>query len=111
MKIKGITVVLYEKTLTGFDDFNCEVWEDVPVSVDNVLVTPIESNDIVNNYELNGRTAKYQLAIPKGDTHNWEDVRVDFFGTSFRTMGKPIKGIEENIPLAWNTKVYADYYE
>lgn len=111
MKIKGTTVVLYKKAKTGVDDFNCDIWSEVPTNIDNVLIIPVNTDDIVNNQELNGRKAVYQLAIPKGDVNNWEDVRVDFFGESYRTFGDPIKGIEANIPLAWNTKVYVDKYE
>lgn len=51
---------------------------------------------------------RYMLAIPKGDTHEWQDKRVDFFNMSFRTIGYPIQGIEENIPLDWNKKIKAE---
>lgn len=109
--IQGITVVLYKKTLAGQDAFNCDVWTEVPTNIDNVLVAPVSTEDIVNNQELNGRKAVYQLGIPKGDENDWRDVRVDFFGKSYRTFGDPIEGIEANIPLAWHKKVYVDNYE
>ena len=37
-RIKGITVVLYEKTLTGTDDFGAPIYNEAAVEVENVLV-------------------------------------------------------------------------
>lgn len=109
--IQGITVVLYEKTANGVDELGNEKWTETPVNVSDVLVSPATSEDVINELTLNGRKAVYQLGIPKGDTHRWDDSRVDFFGESFKTYGEPIKGIDENIPLKWNMKVWVERYE
>lgn len=109
--LKGITVTLHEKTFAGYDGFGCPIWTYNVVPVDNVLVAPVSSDDIVNDFTLSGRKAVYQLGIPKGDTHDWEDTDVEFFGEKFRTFGKPIEGIEAMIPLSWNRKVYVERYE
>jgi hypothetical protein len=45
------------------------------------------------------------LGIPKGDTHDWTDRKIGFFGRLWRTVGVPAQGIEENIPLLWHKKV------
>ena len=37
-KIKGESVVLYEKTLTGYDAANRPVYTETPVTVENVLI-------------------------------------------------------------------------
>ena len=112
--IRGITVTLYERrTPTGSDqatkdEFNRPIWEEVPVQVKNVLVTPAgeTGEEILDSTDLATREADYTLAIPKKDRHRWETgCRVDFFGDSFRIIGKPTKGIEELIPLSWNMKV------
>ena len=107
--MRGITVMLYDKVQTGTDPFGAPVYSETPVPVDNVLVAPVSSEelDIVNLY---GKKATYQLGIPKGDTHNWRDRRVDFFGQSWRTFGFPTEGIEELIPLAWNKKVMVEQF-
>lgn len=57
------------------------------------------------NETTDGRLLGYTIAIPKGDTHNWTDRMVGFFGMFFRTVGYPEQGIEENIPLRWHKKI------
>jgi len=109
--IHGITVVLYDEVQTGTDEFNRPVYEEGPVEVENVLVSPMSSTDIVNSVDLTGKRAVYQLAIPKGDTHDWTDKKVRFFNADWRVFGEPLRGIEENIPLGWNLKVQVEHYE
>lgn len=109
-KIKGITVTLYNKTQTGTDGFGDPVYQEIAVDVDNVLVYPTSSTEVLETTNLYGKKAVYTLAIPKGDAHDWEDKRVSFFGEDWHTFGIPTKGIEDNIPLDWNTKVMVERY-
>lgn len=108
--IKGISVILLEKVQTGVDSFGAPVYEEQKVTVDNVLVAPASTDDIVNSQDLFGKKAVYTLAIPKGDTHNWIDTKVKFFNQEWKTFGFPLEGIEENIPLDWNKKVTVERY-
>ena len=108
---RGITVTLYEVTQTGTDDFGEPVHTETPTDVENVLVSPSTSQEILDTVNLYGRKAVYTLGIPKGDSHDWENRRVDFFGERWRVFGVPTKGIEELIPLDWNTKVTVERYE
>lgn len=108
--LKGITVTLVDKTAVGTDDFGSTIYEDSNISVDNVLVAPTSTDDIVNHLTLTGKKAVYTLAIPKGDTHDWEDKEVLFFGQRWRTFGIPLEGIEDMIPLDWNKKVMVERY-
>lgn len=110
-QLKGITVTLYEKTLSGTDDFNHSTYVETPVSVDNVLVGQPTAQEVLNILDLYGKKAIYTLAIPKGDEHRWEDCKVVFFGKVWRTFGIPLEGIECNIPLDWNKKVMVERYE
>lgn len=109
--IKGITVTLINKQETGKDPFNKPIVEDVEIEVDNVLITPTSTDDIVNQLNIDGKKAVYTLAIPKGDTNNWEDAEVFFFGKRWRTFGIPTEGIDHLIPLDWNKKVMVERYE
>ena len=109
--MKGITVTLWDKQQTGVDPFMKPIYEEVPVQVSNVLVAPTSADDIIDQQDLEGRKAAYTLAIPKGDTHDWENRRIDFFGQSWRSYGIPLEGIDANIPLAWNKKVTVERYE
>lgn len=110
-KIKGITVTLINKIETGKDPFGTPIYEDLEVLVENVLVIPTSSDDIVNQLNLTGKKAVYTLAIPKGDTNTWEDQEVRFFDKRWRVFGIPLEGIEELIPLDWNKKVTVERYE
>lgn len=110
MKIKGITVTLYEKIQTGRDELNHPVYEEIPTQVDNVLIGEPTTADITSELNLNGKRLAYTLAIPKGDAHDWMNQRVEFFGETFKTYGYPTQGIEENIPLLWNKKVKVERY-
>ena len=108
--LRGITVALHTKTQSGVDGFNRPVYTDSIVNVDNVLVGEPSADDIINSQNLEGKKLVYTLAIPKGDTHDWENVQVDFFGESFKTFGGVVQGIEDNIPLSWNKKVKVERY-
>lgn len=97
-------------TKTGTDPFGKPIYEEADIDVENVLVSPTSTDDIVNQLTLTGKKAVYTLAIPKGDTNDWEDKEVKFFGKRWRTFGFPIEGIEDLIPLDWNKKVMVERY-
>jgi len=109
--ITGITVTLINQVETGKDEFNNPVYEDSPVEVENVLVAPASSDDIIDSASMYGKKAVYTLAIPKGDTHTWTDQKVKFFDQIWHVFGMPVKGVEANIPLSWNMKVMVEAYE
>lgn len=110
--MKGITITLYDRTQTDVDALNNPVYTETSVSVDNVLVAPVSSTEVLDTYNLTGRKAVYQLAIPKGDTHEWTaGKKVSFFGENWRIIELPDEGIEKLIPLQWNKKVRVERYE
>ena len=108
--MKGISILLYDKVQTGVDEFNRPVYQDVPITVDNVLIGEPTTEQIVDELNFSGKRLAYTLAIPKGDSHEWTDRKVEFFGEVFRTFGKPTQGIEHLIPLSWNKKVKVERY-
>lgn len=110
-RIKGITVTLITNQEVGKDPFGQPIVEDVEIEVDNVLVSPTSTDDIVNQLNIDGKKAVYTLAIPKDDDNNWEDAEVLFFGKRWRTFGIPIQGIDHLIPLDWNKKVMVERYD
>lgn len=110
--MKGITITLYDRTITGVDALNHPIYAETPVQVDNVLVAPMGSTEALEMYNLTGRRATYQLAIPKGDTHDWTaGKKVRFFDTDWRIIAIPTEGIDNLIPLSWNKKVQVETYE
>ena len=110
-RLRGITVTLYDKVEIGRDDFNEPIYNDEEVTVDNVLVEPLTSAEILETLDLTGRRAIYRLGIPKGDTHDWENKKIKLFGKEYRTIGPALEGIEEMIPLDWNKKVQVERIE
>lgn len=105
--IKGITVQLEQKTQTGINSFNEPVYSTELVAVDNVLIEPLSTDDIISDTNLSGKIEDVRLCIPKGDTHTWENTKVHFFGHAWQTYGYEQQWIEDNVPLSWNKKVKA----
>ena len=85
-KIKGIRIKLIEKIETGLDEIGSPIYKENPVLVDNVLVAPVSSDDVISSTNLYGKKAVYVL-------------------------GKATKGIDDLIPLEWNKKVWVEAYE
>lgn len=110
-KLHGITVTLYEKQETGRDELNAPIYDEVPVSVDNVLIGQPATQEILDTHNLVGKTLRYTLGIPRGDSHNWENAKVEFFGEVFVTIGKPMRGIGDLIPLDWDQNIGVATYE
>ena len=50
--IKGIAVTLIDNVETGKDPFGNPIYEDKEIEVNNVLVSPTSSDDIVNQLTL-----------------------------------------------------------
>ncbi len=108
--LKGETIVLINKVRTGEDPFHKPIYTESRETIENVLIAPAQEQEILDALNLTGRKAVYTLAIPKGDTHIWEDRDVEFFGHKWHTIGMPTEGIEEMIPLKWNRKVRVERY-
>ena len=109
--IKGITVELEIEQVTSTDGFGAEITTSSFVEVPNVLVGQPTSTDITTSKEMYGRTAVYQLAIPKGDTHDWENKQIKFLGKTWKSFGIPIKGIDSLVPTDWNLKVSVERFD
>lgn len=108
--IKGMDITLYARTQTGADAFNRPIYEESPVEVKNVLVSPVSTDGIVDDQQMKGKRQEYELCIPKDDTNVWEDRTVEFFGRKWRTFGFIQEWIPENVPLDWNRKIRVKRY-
>lgn len=103
--MKGITVTLYADIQTGANPFGEAEYTELPIEVNNVLVAPASSQEILDTMNLYGKKAVYTLGIPKGDTHDWKDKRITFFDEDWISFGEPLKGIDALVPTSWNMKV------
>ena len=128
--MKGMTIYLVKKVQIGIDDFGMPVYSDdlypdgsvypsdnlfpgggtILEAVDDCLVGQPTTDDVTNTLALYGKKAEYVIGIPKGDTHNWVDVEIEFFGARFRTIGYPMTGIQANIPLRWGQNIKVERY-
>ena len=112
--MRGITVVLTKRTQTGTDLFGMPIFSDTTENVSDVLVGEPSTEDVTNAITMYGKKIAYTLAIPKSDTHTWEDTFVSLptpFEGIYHTIGYPTAGIEANIPLRWNKKVHLERIE
>lgn len=108
--MKTTTISLITKTQTGTDPFGEPIYTEETIDVPGVLIGTPSSEDISSTMELYGKHISYMLGIPKGDTHNWVDAEVVFWGERYRTIGYPITGEPENIPLKWGQNVRVERF-
>lgn len=113
MSIKGETIILYDSTVTGKDDFNRDITELSPVNVKNVVIGHPTSDDITSEINLSGKTIAYVLAIPADDDHVWENRVVEFWGHKWKTVGVPMRFMNGFMgpDFPWNAKVKVEAYE
>lgn len=115
--IRGTAVTLYVETITGYDSLGEPIIETTPEQVENVLIGEPSTDEITSSVSLYGKKISYMLGIPKGDTHDWVNKKVDWtdpYGNTHTctTFGVPITGIEANLPpLPWHMKVRCEAYE
>ena len=111
MYITGIDIVLYTTTESGADYFGRPIYTETPITVSNVLVAKPSTQEIADELELTGKRVQYTLCIPKGDTNEWENKKVEFFGKTFKTIGAVSEYIEHLVPLSWNKQIKVEAYE
>lgn len=111
-KISGETIYLIPQIEGSEDAFGKPIKTDgTPLSVENVLISPVTSSEVLDTLNLSGRKAVCQLAIPKGDSHEWEDQFVEFWGHRWRAVGFVIQSMDHLTPLSWNKKVMVERYD
>jgi hypothetical protein len=108
--MKGTTVQLVVGTVTSYDPFGNPVETEQLVDVADVLVGQPSTDDITSSIQLYGKRIDYVLGIPKGDQNDWTDATVYIWGERFRTIGYPMTGEQENIPLRWGKNVKVERY-
>lgn len=103
--IKGIDVILHVKTKSGEDGFGHPLYSYNDKVVSNVLVGSPTPEEVASTINLVGKRIVFILAIPKGNTDNWENAKVSFFGRTFETYGAITEGIESLVPTPWHKQI------
>lgn len=106
----GEDVTIFVKKQIGTDAFNCPIYEETEEVVNNVFIGVPTSDEVVTELNLTGRRISHILGIPKGDTHEWEDVIVSFHGRTWRTYGIPAEGNPALMPFDWVKNVKVEAY-
>lgn len=114
MIIKNLTcsITLYTKTQTGTDDFGRPEYSEIPVTIDNVVIGQPSSDDIVTEINLSGKRISYILSLPADDSHDWENVVVEFWGKQWRTIGTPreFRPGFMGADFPWNKQIAVEWY-
>lgn len=108
--IKGMTIYLVAKTEIGTDPFGEPVYAESLEAVNDCLVGQPSSDDVANTLSLYGKKIAYTIGIPKGDAHDWTDAEIEIFGERYKTIGYPMRGIDENVPLRWGQNIKVERY-
>lgn len=113
MSIKGVPVILHINEVTGKDGFNQDIVTPTSVTVENVVIGQPSSQDVLNEYNLSGKTISYILAIPAADDHVWENTVVEFYGRKWRTVGIADQYMDGFMGDAfpWNKRIKVEAYE
>lgn len=113
-RLHGITIQIYKRTQDGTDDFGRPIYSETAVNVNDVLVGQPAATEILEIQNLTGKKITYWLGIPKGDTNDWENVKVVLpapFSGTFKTVSFPQTGIQDLIPLQWGKNIAVERYE
>lgn len=114
--LRGLPVILYDKRQTGTDELNRPMYEETQTYVDNVLIGQPSDDEVVQTQNLTGKRIVYTLGIPKGDTNEWEDKKIELIPPFpcpgvYHSIGPVTAGIEELVPGPWNKKVKIERYD
>lgn len=108
--MKGMDITLIIQTQTGTDAFGAPIYAETEETVSDCLVGQPSADDVATALSLYGKKIVYTIGIPKGDTHDWTDAVLEFFGVRWRTVGYPETGIQDNIPLRWGQNIKVERY-
>ena len=98
--IAGETVTVRTPTV-GYDEHMEEVvtWEDA--TVENVVVTPGATSDVLGSTRPDGTRVAFTLGLPKTFTASLRGCRCVVRGIECAVIGDPQPNDAENCPTAW----------
>ena len=102
--IAGEAVTVRTPTV-GYDEHMEEVttWEEA--TVQNVVVTPGATSDVLDSTRPDGTRVAFTLGFPKTFTASLRGCRVLVRGIECAVIGDPQPYAAENVPGSWNMNV------
>ena len=97
--MKTETIQLITTTSTETDPFGNPIEVETKVDVPGVLIGQPTTDDLTATIQLYGKRISYVLGIPKGDTNDWVDKDVEFWGQRFRQTSN--SSSTPNRPAMW----------
>lgn len=99
--IAGESVTVRTPTV-GYDEHMEEVvtWQEA--TVENVVVTPGATSDVLDSTRPDGTRVSFTLGFPKTFTASLRGCRVIVRGIECAVIGDPQPYAADNVPGAWN---------
>lgn len=105
MRIKGETVTVEKRVVTGYDDYNNPVYSYTEQTVENVVVIPKTGTDVSDSTRPEGEKVLYRLLFPKTFQDELAGLRVKVRNQWLNVIGAPHPYTIENCPTDWNYTV------
>jgi hypothetical protein len=111
--LKGETVTLYRRTASGTDALGVVVDTTEPVTVDNVLIAAETGEAVLTDSTMRGTRTVCTLYLPRGDSLDWQNSEVEFWGMRWKTFGAAVYYPSQLVPAAsdWDHTVQVERYE
>lgn len=103
--IRGETVVVECKIPDGVDAYNHAKYATAELPVENVLVAPQSSSDVIDGNRTDGAEVRYKLHFPKTYIGKLDGLRVKVRDEWLHVVGSPRRYTAENTPGRWNMEV------
>lgn len=104
--LTGETVVVERRQEVGRDPGNAPIYEWVPETVDDVLVTPGASTDVIESNRPEGVEVGWTLGFPRGYPATLRGARVSVRGQEpAPVIGDPQHLTDANTPGRWTMPV------
>ena len=98
--LRGTTVTVLTPTTT-YDEHNETVTEWERATVDNVLVAPGSTADVIESDRPHGTRADVTLGFPMTFSARLRGCRVEVGERTYDVIGDPVPNMAENCPTQW----------
>jgi len=109
--LEGETVVVIQRAEVGRGAGNTPIYTTVEETVDNVLISPASTDDVIESNRPDGTELVWNLDFPKTFTGPLRGCRVRVRGEEFHVVGDPRPYLPTLTPGQWNRPVKVERRE